>query len=340
MAEFRVVKAKVQKFPHPNAERLELLKIGAFQAVVQKDIYSDGETIVFAPEKAVLPEHLTAEFKNYLRGSDRNRVGKIRLRGELSMGVILPLQQVDPDDVLPYDEDIAESLGIVKYEPPIPGSLAGNVRRIGDWDFTTHDVEQFWIYAEEFTPNEPVYVWEKIHGSQAMYMRTPTGEEVASSKGILKQGLTIEEAAGNTYWQAARNMKIFELIGKLYPDSLVQVFGEVVPVQRGFSYGYDRPHTLLFKVVVDGEIVPYDRVPSELQKHWVPLLYVGEFELDRIVPLCEKIKRETVSGREIHISEGGVVTPFQPRFSKDGFDLQLKIISKAYAKVEDEDAIS
>jgi hypothetical protein len=56
--------------------------------------------------------------------------------------------------------------------------------------------------------------------------------------------------------------------------------------------------------------------------------------------LCEKIKRETVSGKEIHISEGGVVTPFQPRFSKDRFDLQLKIISKAYAKVEDEDAIS
>jgi hypothetical protein len=33
-------------------------------------------------------------------------VGTIRLRGELSMGVIIPLASVDPDDELPYNEDM------------------------------------------------------------------------------------------------------------------------------------------------------------------------------------------------------------------------------------------
>jgi hypothetical protein len=32
--------------------------------------------------------------------------------------------------------------------------------------------------------------------------------------------------------------------------------------------------------------------------------------------------------------------PVVPRRSAEGFDLQLKVISKAYAKVEDEEAIS
>jgi RNA ligase (TIGR02306 family) len=102
MAEFRVIKSRVKVFPHPNAEKLELLKIGAFQAVVQKDVYRDGDAVVFAPEKAVLPEAIVEDYRKYLKGSDKNRVGTIRLRGELSMGVIIPLEQVDPDDKLPY----------------------------------------------------------------------------------------------------------------------------------------------------------------------------------------------------------------------------------------------
>jgi RNA ligase (TIGR02306 family) len=149
MAEFRVIKAKVKVFPHPNAEKLELLKIAAFQAVVQKDVYQDGDAVIFAPEKAVLPEAIVEEYRKYLKGSDKNRVGTIRLRGELSMGVIIPLERVDPDDKLPYDEDISEALGIIKYEPPIPQNMRGQVKSIIDFPYLVkHDVEQFRITNE------------------------------------------------------------------------------------------------------------------------------------------------------------------------------------------------
>jgi RNA ligase (TIGR02306 family) len=341
MAEFRVIKAKVKIFPHPNAEKLELLKIGNFQAVVQKDVYRDGDTVIFAPEKSLLPDALTEDYRKYLRGQQQNRVGTIRLRGELSMGVIIPLATVDADDNLPYDEDISEKLGIVKYEPPIPQNLAGITKLILDFPcIVRHDVEQFRIYAEEFIAGELVRVWEKIHGSQVIYLRNKEGKIATTSKGIIRHGLTLEESSDNIYWMAARNLKIFELLESLFCDNDVQLFGEVVPVQRSYSYGFTKPQALFFKVVVDGRILPYEEVPEEIKANWVPLLYEGAFEIEKIVPLCEKLKFETVSGRQLHIAEGGVIVPVQPRRTAEGFDLQLKVISKAYAKVEDEEAIS
>jgi RNA ligase (TIGR02306 family) len=141
-------------------------------AVVQKDVYQDGDAVVFAPEKAVLPEASVEDYRKYLKGQNKNRVGTIRLRGELSMGVIIPLKQVDPDDKLPYDEDISEALEIIKYEPPIPQSMKGQVKIIIDFPYLTkHDAEQFRIYADEFVEGEAIRIFEKIHGSQAIYLK-------------------------------------------------------------------------------------------------------------------------------------------------------------------------
>ena len=341
MAEFRVIKAKVKVFPHPNAERLELLKIGAFQAVVEKGMYQDGDAVVFAPEKAILPDAIAEDYRKYLRGAEKNRVGTIRLRGQLSMGVIIPLAKVDRQDALPYDEDISEKLEIVKYEPPIPQDLAGEVKPTIDFPYLiSHDVEQFRIYASEFILEEPVCVWEKIHGSQVVYLRNKEGEIAVTSKGMLKRGLTLKESPKNFYWTAARNLGVFELLESLFPSQYVQLFGEVVPIQKGFNYGFNKPHALFYKLVIDGQILAYQEVPEQIKANWVPLLYEGLYDLDEIVRLCEKIKHETVSGNKLHISEGGVIVPVQPRLSAEGFDLQLKIISKAYAKVEDDEAIA
>lgn len=39
MAKRQVIKERAQLFPHPNAERLELCKVGTFQLVVRKGEY-------------------------------------------------------------------------------------------------------------------------------------------------------------------------------------------------------------------------------------------------------------------------------------------------------------
>jgi RNA ligase (TIGR02306 family) len=344
MAQRMVVKAHAKLFPHPNAERLELCKVGPFQLVVQKGLYQDGDVIIVAPEKALLPAALASRYVNsdtgisYLHGQDKNRVGVIRLRGEISQGVIIPNTGYED---LPFDQDIAEALGITFYEPPIPMHLAGEVESLTEKTtslFADHDVEQFGIYQTEFVPGEEVIVTEKLHGSQGVYYRNAKLEWVVTSKGLSQRGLGLLENAGNAYWQAAHHEGLFEAINDSFPKGEVQVFAEVLPVQKGFSYGFKKPGLKVFKVILDGLMLEYDALPDWCKAKFVPILYRGEFDLTRILPLKDGL--ETVSGQGLHIREGIVLRPTTPRLNSDHHDLSVKLISEKYAKKETGEEIS
>jgi RNA ligase (TIGR02306 family) len=82
--------------PHPNADKIELAEIGGYHAVVQKGIHASGGIAVYVPEDAVLPFELIEAwgFTGKLAGKAKNRVKAIRLRGELSQGLVIPLATV------------------------------------------------------------------------------------------------------------------------------------------------------------------------------------------------------------------------------------------------------
>jgi RNA ligase (TIGR02306 family) len=344
MAQRVVVKAHAKLFPHNNAERLELCKVGTFQLVLQKGMYQDGDVIIVAPEKSLLPPELASHYVNsdtgisYLHGEAKNRVGVIRLRGEISQGVIIPNAGYE---YLPFDEDISEALGISFYEAPIPLHLAGEVESLSaktTAHFAEHDVEQFGIYQDEFKPGEDVIVTEKLHGSQGVYYRNASLEWAVTSKGLSQKGLGLKESEGNAYWRAARNSGLLEAVNAAFPDGEVQVFAEVLPVQKGFGYGFGKPGLKLFKVIRDGTILPYDALPTWFKQNFVPVLYRGAFDLERILALKEGL--ETVSGSGLHIREGVVLAPAVPRTNTDGHDLLVKLISEKYAKKETGEELS
>ena len=336
MAERQVIKERAQLFPHPNAERLELCKVGTFQLVVRKGEYQDGDPIVIAPEKAVLPPHLAGLYVNadtgasYLHGAEKNRVGSVRLRGEVSQGVILPMDGLED---APFGEDLSERLGITFWEPPIPISMAGEVEPLPSVQhYKQHDVEQFGIYASEFVPGEEVIATEKLHGTQGVYFRTAEGQWLVTSKGMSRNRLTLKESESNVYWQAARNTGLFEQAKTAFPEGEFQVFGEVVPVQKGFGYGQQKPTVFVFKVIHDGVRLSRHEWSQWFRDHAVPVLYEGPFDEAELRKLRGGM--ETVSGKGLHIREGIVVTPRVPRFAADGSDLGVKLISDAYAKKE------
>jgi RNA ligase (TIGR02306 family) len=342
MAEREVIKSRARLFPHPNADSLELCKVGSFQLVVQKGIYQDGDPIIIAPEKAILPQSLAVNFVNastgqsYLRGTNKDIVGSIRLRGEQSQGVVIPGAGWEQ---LPFDVDVAAELGITFYEPPVPAALAGDVEPLGSRPhYTYHDLDQFGVYADEFTEGEEVIVTEKVHGSQGVYYRDPEGQWWVTSKGLSRRGLSIKPSASNSYWAAAGNMGLRAFAEVDYPTGELQVFGEVVPVQNGFSYGYSQPTLLIFKVVLDGVVQPYDSLPPWFQLNHAPVLYRGAFDMANVLVLKEGL--ETVSGRNLHIREGVVLSPATPRRNSEGKMLAVKLISKAYAKKETGEEVS
>lgn len=338
MAQWKVTREQIQIFPHPNPEvlRLELGKCGQYQVVVGKGIFKDGSTIIFVPEKSVLPDSIADEGdrRKYLIGTEKNRVKALVMQKEITQGIILDDR---PEFAhIPLGEDISHLLGITRYVAPVPKELEGKVFSLTtiDHEIHRHEVELYNIYPNEFVPGERVIVTEKIHGTQGVYVKSADGTKLVTSKGLIASDQFFDESADVAYRTAATKIKLFDLLEQLFPKDNIQVFGEVAPFHKGFNYGLTEKTLFLFRVDKNGTTLSYDAVPDELKKHWVPKLYDGPFDLAMVRSLKEG--RETVSGKSLHIKEGVVVTPAEPRRSSTQFRLALKLLNSKYTPDEED----
>lgn len=254
-----VVRLKIE--PHPNADAIEIARIGDYQSIVKKGQFKDGDLGVYIPEQAVLPEWLLREMgfwdeakqKGTLHGAMGNRVKAIKLRGVLSQGIVLALD----GDKLTYPEredgavahfctegeDVAEFLSVVKYEPTLPAHMRCRVVGV-DYDNThNYDFDNLKKKPDLFEEGEMVVITEKIHGtfmqigvvpSKAANDKYYKGRVLVSSKGMGAKGFVLDHTdESNLYAQAAIKHglldKALDLFGKVSDDEGAPIFllGEV-----------------------------------------------------------------------------------------------------------------
>ncbi|MFD0263876.1 RNA ligase (ATP) [Kitasatospora indigofera] len=345
MSTLKVTAERLTILDHPNADALELAQVGLYRAVVAKGAYRTGELALYIPEQAVLPAGLIEELglTGRLAGSQANRVRAVRLRGELSQGIVCrpaALAGADLAAAAEQGEDFAEALGIVKWVPPIPTSMSGEVEHAPDL-LPWVDIENLKRFPDVFEPGEPVVLTEKLHGSCCLVTyHAATGEVQVSSKGIGAQGLALKEDGRNLYWRAVRAhgipavaARIAERLGAERVGVFGEVFGAgVQDLTYGESGRSELPGYAAFDVsaLVDGQLRWLDAaevLAGELPS--VPELWRGPFDAATVLELAEG--RETVSGRELHLREGVVVRPVTERWSPLlGGRAIAKVVSGAY----------
>jgi RNA ligase (TIGR02306 family) len=120
----------------------------------------------------------------------------------------------------------------------------------------------------------------------------------------------------------------------------IQIVGEVIPCQSGYSYGRVEPEVLAFSIVLYRNSAVESFFPIEIIHSWhlktVPVIHIaryGEIK-DKLRGLAEGM--EQVSGKETHIREGVVVRPRIDRKSSRGTWLRLKIINPKYKETGEE----
>ena len=103
-----------------------------------------------------------------------------------------------------------------------------------------------------FQNKNRVAMSEKLHGTMVLIAHNlEDSNTIVSSKGMLKQGLSLEESDENTYWVAAKNDDVVGRIQRNFTEGVIQVFGEVIPVQGGYNYGQTKPTVRVFDVRVN-----------------------------------------------------------------------------------------
>lgn len=335
MSTLRVTAEPLTIHPHANADALELAQVGLYRAVVGLGAFHDGDYAIYIPEQSVLPAELIEELglTGKLAGSAKDRVRAIRLRGELSQGIVCLPKALDGVDLAAAHEagtDFAELLGIVKWVPPIPVHMSGDVVSAPDL-LSWVDIENINRYPDIFAPGEEVVASEKIHGSCGLFTYVAeTGENFVSSKGFGSKYLALAENDANLYWRAIKAYGVPEAaaqiaaeLGALRVGVYGEVFGKGV---QDLGYGRDGQRGVgyaVFDVRVDlgGEGVRWldsaemleilGRIAPGLPV--VPQLYAGPYDEALLLELATG--KETVSGTEAHIREGIVVRAAKERHS-------------------------
>ena len=189
--------------PIEGADAIEVAVVDGWKVVTKKGEYKPGDLCIYCEIDSFLP--IREEFE-FLRKSSFKKMGDqegfrlktIRLRGQVSQGLLLPLSVLEgPDEmkigvsrqphgdqlqVGPYDDalvieegaDVSNHLGIVKYEPPIPAELAGKVKGLFPSFLRKTDEERVQNLAKEYaewclSSKHQFYVAEKLDGSSATF---------------------------------------------------------------------------------------------------------------------------------------------------------------------------
>lgn len=173
MSYFSVTANKIAKvWSHPNADRLSLAQVSglAYQFVILKDEFKVGDDVLFFPPDSILPALIIEKLglTGKLKGKAQNRIKTIKLRDEISQGVVAAPAVFFPDGSWRHmtPEQITEALGVAKYEPPIIACLNGTLLGMPD-GVSKFDIENAEFYPDvfELLLNKPVAITEKLEGT-------------------------------------------------------------------------------------------------------------------------------------------------------------------------------
>lgn len=111
----------------PNADAIECVTVDGWRVVSKRGEFALGDLCVYFEIDSVLPERQEFEF---LRKSSYVNNGKcqgfrlktMRLRGQISQGLVLPLLSELATSQL--GDDVTELLGVTIWEPVIPSELS------------------------------------------------------------------------------------------------------------------------------------------------------------------------------------------------------------------------
>jgi RNA ligase (TIGR02306 family) len=197
---------------HSNADSLEIAEVLGWQTVVKKGIHKEGDKVVFITIDTIVPRYPWSDFLADKNNPDKPiRLKNIKLRGEFSSGLVIPLGEFTPSfELYNVGADLTEILGITKYIKEIPANLSGET--IGD--FPTHIISKT---DEDNGLNDPFLV-EKVLSSDSNITITQkldgSSITIVVENGAIAQvctrNLSKKETENNTFWKAARKLTIPE----------------------------------------------------------------------------------------------------------------------------------
>lgn len=249
-----------------GADMIELAIVDGWKVVVAKDVnHKVGDLVIYCEIDSFLPIKPEFEFlrkSSYKKMGDQEgfRLRTVKLRGQVSQGLILPIHVLPILEMVSEGQDVTEMLGVVKYESPISAELSGKVKGLFPSFLRKTDEERIQNLSGELEnwKDNTFYVTEKLDGSSSTFYYKD-GEF-----GVCSRNLELLETEDNTFWKVARQLDLEnkmrdfglnislqgELIGEGIQGNPYKIKGQTVRFFNLFSIDNQEYYDLvMFKAV-------------------------------------------------------------------------------------------
>ncbi len=213
---------------HPNADLLDLAIVDGWQLVTAKSNgFKAGDLVIYFEIDSFLPICEEFEFLRkgcYKKMGDKEgfRLRTIKLRGELSQGLIVPLDDFPFSRWKGEGDDVTEELEVLKWEPPIPAQLAGVARGNFPSFIQKTDQERIQNIIDNLDLNsfDRYEVTVKLDGSSCTIYNYE--DENGPYVGVCSRNLDLLETEGNSFWRVAHKTGLVEALKKLKTHYAIQ----------------------------------------------------------------------------------------------------------------------
>ncbi|MFN7920926.1 MAG: RNA ligase family protein [Bryobacteraceae bacterium] len=303
--------------PHPNADTLSVVRVfGGFTACVRTADWKPGMLGAYIPPDSLIDTR-RPEFQFLADGkSDMHRIKVKRLRGIVSMGLLIPAPEGSQ-----IGDDVAEQLGVTHYEPPPQISTGGDNVRPPAGYHPVYDIDNLRRFVHAFREGEPVWITEKIHGANGRWCFVD-GQMFTGSRTEWKK-----EAPEVVWWKALEARPEIREWCQAHPGWTL--YGEVYGRVQDLRYGLTGVEIMVFDLLSPEGAWADPAQAAELGNGlpWVPLIAQAPFDLARILEYAEG--PSLVTGAS-HVREGCVVKPVNERTDPEIGRVILKVIGNGY----------
>ncbi|MCL2759263.1 MAG: RNA ligase (ATP) [Treponema sp.] len=296
--------------PIPDSDFLELAHIMGWQCVAKKNEFKEGDLGVYFEVDSFLPideryEFLRASsYRDNVDNGEGFRIRTMKMRGQLSQGLLLPLEKFPELYGLNEGTDVTEKLNVKKWYIPETANAGGTI--IGERPYGIPASDEIRIQSAlellEELKGKPYYITTKMDGTSGIVYY------IDGKIGCCSRNKEIKDEEDALYWLPVYKYGLKEKLNK-YCKNLV-LTGEIIG--PGIQKNKLRLAEIEWNVfdVKDAETnryLPYDdavALCAELGLKTVPLEEQGEqFNYD-LETLLEKAKGKYPSGLD---KEGIVV---------------------------------
>lgn len=150
---------------HPNADKLDIVNVAGYEAIVGRDVYKVGDPCFFVHPDASLPkdQYWAQKFLPFV-SSTTQRVKAKNLRGEWSFGLVIGLHEIEIlSKVHHVGEEYSQDHGVTKYEAPLPVDLS--VQGPMPFNLIPTDEDRWQNFSPELIIGQMCIGTEKIDGT-------------------------------------------------------------------------------------------------------------------------------------------------------------------------------